>query len=42
LTLDKAPYIASRVNGVSATVKFDLNNQSGAPQTCAINYMILV
>lgn len=42
LNLDKAPYIASRVNGVSATVKFDLNNQSGAPQTCAINYMILV
>ena len=44
LTLDKAPYVASRNLGANpheATIKFDLNNQSGGAQACAINYIIL-
>lgn len=44
LTLDKVPYVASRnlvADPPNAIIKFDLNNQSGANQTCAINYMIL-
>jgi hypothetical protein len=44
LTLDKVPYVASRnlvADPPNAIIKFDLNNQSGADQNCAINYMIL-